>query len=94
MTVSSPNTSGEITINLNQGSHLIIDSNGFSYFVNGITLNDQTTGSAINRFKKRYVNSTVSGWETLKDSPSSSSSSSSLNDAGAGRLQWYNPTTN
>lgn len=90
MTVSVPNTSGEITIRLDQGSHLIIDSNGFSYFVNGITLSNQTTESAINRFKKRYVNSTVSGWETLQDSPPSSSS---LNDAGAGRLQWYNPTT-
>jgi len=88
MTVSNPNESGEITIRLDQGSHLIIDSNGFSYFVNGITLDDQTTGSAINRFKKRYVNSTVSGWETLQDS-----SGNPLNNAGAGRLQWYNPTT-
>jgi hypothetical protein len=92
MTVSSPNTSGEITINLDQGSHLIIDSNGFSYFVNGITLNDQTNVSpAINRFKKRYVNSTVSGWDTLQDS---SPGQSPLNNAGAGRLQWYNPTAN
>jgi len=87
MTVNS-NANSEATVYLNQGSHLIIDSNGFSYFVNGVTLNN-SGGSIINSFKKRYVNSTVLGWETLKDSPPSNSFS--LNDAGAGRLQWYNP---
>jgi len=87
MTVSDPNPSGEMTIRLDQGSHLIIDSNGFSYFVNGVTLNNNA-GSIIDSFKKRYVNSTVLGWETLKDS-----SKDPLNNAGAGRLQWYNPMT-
>lgn len=76
------------TVHLDQGSHLIIDSDGFSYFVNGVTLNNNA-GSIIDSFKKRYVNSTVLGWETLKDSLLNSP----LNDAGAGRLQWYNPTT-
>jgi len=76
------------TVHLDQGSHLIIDSDGFSYFVNGVTLNNGD-GSIIDndKFKKRYVNSTVLGWETLKDSLLNSP----LNDAGAGRLQWYNP---
>lgn len=79
MTVSDPNPNGETIINLNQGSHLIIDSSdGFSYFVNGVTLNNDG-GSVINKFKKRYVNSTVSGWQTLEDS---SESSNSLNNAG------------
>jgi hypothetical protein len=86
MTVSSPNPNGEITINLDAGLHLINTSLGFQYFVNGITLNGHSNSyPAIEGYANRYINSSVSGWNALEDS-----SSSSLDKSGAGRLQYYN----